>query len=101
MMGAIVKLPRAWQALAVVAVCLAGFAAGLAYFGSIRWQARAMIRARRVRPWVLGAPLLRAALVAAGLFLAARGGATWLLAAALGLWLGRARVLRAVRGARK
>lgn len=83
------------------AALLAGVAGGWLFFASLWWQARALLRAGRAPAWLLLVPWLRLGLLGGVLALAARGGAAALLAAALGVGLGRAIVLHRVRRVRR
>ena len=82
--------------LAILGLWLAGGAVGgLIYFRMVRQSAGMLLSGRRGAPLLGGAlVLLRMAGIGGGLFLAAMQGAGPLLAAALGLLLGRHAVMR-------
>jgi F1F0 ATPase subunit 2 len=82
----------------VLAVCLAaGVAAGVAYFLSLWWSARRLANGERARVAILWT-FARLFVIGGVLALTAiEGGALALLLAALGVFAGRALVLRGLR----
>jgi F1F0 ATPase subunit 2 len=79
--------------LPVAVWALAGALAGAAYFWAV-WKTAGVLTGGRGRVGALGLTLLRFALLAGFLIVAARNGAGPLLAAALGVLLARLAVVR-------
>jgi len=75
---------------------LGGAALGLAFFSSLWWTAR-LLAERALLPF-FGLSIVRFGVLAAGLWVLLQLGLVALLAAALGLLVGRWLVLRRVRG---
>lgn len=87
----------AWLRIDTLAALAAGTGLGWAYFTALRRGADALVHGRMGPIGAMGWRLARTAGLAVGLVVAARMGAAVLLAAAFGVMLGRALVLRAAR----